>query len=247
MHRCISSKRTQIRGLRAAHLLLLSLAGLTATPTSAGSFQINPTLAEVPAPKSTASFHLRNSGGTPLTVQIEARRWTQPQGEYAYAPAEDLIIVPPLARIPPGGKQIVRIAHKNRPAEGEAAYRVLFREVPPAPEAGFVGVQTALKLDVPLFFSAEAPRHELVWRARRRGGRLHLTAENRGSRYARFTDLRVLDAKSRVIAETRALTYVLTRATRHWEFPAAGVQQGERLRLVVGSGSRQQELPLAFD
>lgn len=241
-------KQIRMRGFAAAHLLSVSALLLLATaPAVAGSFNLSPTRAEVPAGKTMATFHLRNFGSTPLTVQVETRRWTQSAGEDVYAPADDLMVVPPLARIPPRGQQIVRIARKGAAVPEEAAYRVAFREVPPEPGAGFVGVQTALELDAPLFFTPKAPRRELVWRAKRQNGRLHLTAENRGNHYARFAQFRVLDTDGRVLAENRSLTYVLAGATRYWTLPAKDLPAGTALRLVIGSGAGQQELPLSFN
>lgn len=235
-----------IRGRWAAYLLLLSICGLS-TPTAANGLQLDPVLAEVPSGNASSVFRLRNPNRTPLTVQVEARQWYQAGGNDRYATAKDLIVVPPLVTIPPGGDQVIRVARTSRGTAGEVAYRIAFREVPPEPAAGFVGVQTALRLDVPLFFLPDAPRDQLVWRAERRGGNLHLTAENRGNHYTRFAQLRVLDANGRVLAETRSLTYVLAGATRYWTLPAKDLPRGQRLRLVIGSGSGQQELPLTLD
>lgn len=216
-------------------------------PAVAGTFQISPTLAEVPADASTATFRLINPMSTPLTVQVEAVRWRQQGNESSFGKADDLIIVPPLVRIAPGKTQLVRIAHRNRDKSVEMAYRVRFHEVPAPPPPGFVGVQTALKLDVPLFFSPTSSRGELEWHAERNpDGKLELSISNTGTRFARFAEIE-LQKGGKATGRMQGPLYVLPGNTRELEFPELYVTRGEKYKVVSRMGAARQEVLLVVE
>ena len=216
-------------------------------PAFAGTFQISPTLAEVPADASTATFRLINPMQTPLTVQVEAVRWHQRGNESWFEKADDLIVVPPLVRIAPGKTQLVRIAHRNRDKSVEMAYRVRFHEVPAPPPAGFVGVQTALKLDVPLFFSPTSSRGELEWQAERNpDGRLRLTIDNTGTRFARFAEIQ-LQKGGKAAGHLQGPLYVLPGNTLELEVPELYVTRGEKYEVVARIGAGRQEVLLVVE
>lgn len=248
------NNRKRTHGLRAVlpsllfPVVLLAVFLLGAGTATAGTFQISPTLGDVPPGKSTATFRIRNPGDAPLTVQVRAYRWNQAGDEDRLTPADDLIIVPPLITISPCASQLIRIAHKRRDASSEAAYRVHFEEVPPAPPAGFVGLQTALKLDVPLFFAPQNPVGKLEWRAKKSGDRLSLHINNIGNRFARFGDIALKDGSGRIVARIKGPQYALAGASRQWEFAGLGkLARGTTLTVIADMGAVSQEVPLTIE
>lgn len=243
-----NGKRTH--GLRAVLPFLLFLVAFMFDngAASAATFQISPTLGDVPPGKSTATFRIRNPGDAPLTVQVRAYRWSQTGNEDQFVPADDLIIVPPLITISPGAQQLIRVAHKRRDASREASYRVHFEEVPPAAPAGFVGLQTALKLDVPLFFAPENAVGKLEWRLRKSGDRLSLHIDNIGNRFARFAGIALKDGSGRIIARVNGPQYALSGASRQWDFAGlARLERGAMLTVIADMGAVSQEVPLAIE
>jgi P pilus assembly chaperone PapD len=121
--------------------------------------------------------------------------------------------------------------------------------VPAAPPEGFVGVQTSLRLSVPLFFAPKNGEGRLTWTAgRNASGDLQLRVENRGTRFARLTRIRIRDASGREVAALGGPQYALTGAKRHWDFPGtAHLPSGMELKAIVEMGSARQEFPLQIE
>lgn len=243
------NSRTNTPGLHATlqALLFLAVFFLPVGPAAAGTFQIAPTLGDVPSDRSTATFRIMNPGDTPMTVQVRAYRWTQAGNEDVHVPADDLIIVPPLINVAPGATQIIRIAHKRRDTGSEAAYRVHFEEVPSAPPAGFIGLQTALKLDVPLFFAPGNAEGRLEWTVKKTPRGIALDIENTGTRFARFANIELADHSGRVIAHVKGPQYALAGATRQWNFTGVPLERGAKLTAIVRMGAVRQEVPLVVE
>lgn len=238
MNRAPAAFRAALFLRRRLPALLLLAAGANA---GAGSFNVSPILAEVPRGESSATYTLRNTGEQPLTVQVSAKHWLQRDNNNLHVDNRTLLVVPPLATIEPGGTQIVRVAlRKERPAH-ELAYRIYFHEVPPAPPEGFVGLSTALRFEVPLFFAPEKPERRLDWRLTRTGDKLRLSVRNRGTRFARFSRL-ALSGRGGKSAAVKGPLYVLAGATRHWTLPENGTAPGGRtFTLSAESGNEENQ------
>ncbi len=224
------------------------LLGLLCGGAEASTVDVSPTLAEVPAGKPAVTFELRNPGEEPVTFEARPFNWSQDAGGDQLAPATDVVVVPPLFTIAPGGRQLVRIAPRARSADHEGAYRVKFQEVPQPPPPGFVGVRTLLSLSVPLVYEVKNGRETVEWRANvSEGGDLQLSATNRGSRFAHFGGLELRDG-SRVITQFKGPQYVLAGVARTWNLGVdPEVKHGDQLTLILGTGSRQQQIPLSLD
>lgn len=239
------------RGLRAALpvICILGTSLFVASESSAGTFRIAPTLGAVPAEKSTATFQLHNTGVESLTVQVQGFRWSQVDNANALEPADDLIVVPPLVSIPAGQTQIIRIARKHRDDSAEGAYRVHFQEIPGPPPTGFVGLQTALKLNVPLFFLSRDTQQEIEWSIRRTDTqRLVLQARNTGTRFARFSKIALREKNGNAIATVRGPVYALAGAQREWEFDVVDTAvSADELNALVVMESVRREIPLTVE
>ncbi|HET7371066.1 MAG TPA: molecular chaperone [Gammaproteobacteria bacterium] len=225
--------------------------GLLAPTAFAGSFQITPMLIEVPAGSSVATYTVRNTGDQPLDIQVSAVRWTQSHNQDHYAPAKHLLVVPQILSIPPGREQLVRVALRTARPAGEAAYRLHFKEIPPAPKAGFVGVQTALNMNLPLFFLP--PDVETSYSARLSrgadGASVLVTIHNTGTRFVRIAQLTLTNSGGDRVGARGGPLYVLPGATRHWQI---SLERGtSRLangtyRLTISGGGKQQARTLSL-
>jgi fimbrial chaperone protein len=225
-----------------------ALLGLFCGVAESSSVDVSPTLAEVPPGRPAVTFELRNPGEEPVTFEARPFNWAQDLGGDQLAPATDVVVVPPLFTIPPGGRQLVRIAPRARSADHEGAYRVKFQEVPQPPPPGFVGVRTLLVLSVPFVYELKNGREAVEWRATvSEGGELQLSATNRGSRFAHFGGLELRDG-SRVLTHFQGPQYVLAGAARIWNLGAdPELKRGAQLTLLLGTGTRQQQVPLSLD
>lgn len=196
-------------------------------------------LGDVPPDRDMQAVTIRNTGDDPLTIQVDAYRWSQKGNRDQTEPAENLMIVPPIATVRPGGSQLVRFALRGVSREREHAFRLHYREVPEAPREGFFGVSTVVKLDVPLFVAPENPSREVEWQVEpgQPDSTIRVTAHSRGNRFARFARLAVFRSDGTLLAEQGGPMYLLGGVTRTWELEGDGsVSKGEAVVLQAESG-----------
>jgi len=215
----------------------------------AANFTVSPVLRDIPANTDIAVFEITNQHDQPLSLQVHAYAWQQRDGEDVRVPAEDLLIVPPVATVPPNKSQIVRVALRNPDRSREHAYRVVIRELPKQDETsrGFA-LQTLLAFDVPLFFAPDKGTHELNWRVARNGnGNFMIDADSTGSRYTRFDSIRLVGADGREIATLDGPLYVLAGAHRSWQVFGPDLPRGASARLVYSSFGQEHSVPLKIE
>lgn len=200
--------------------LILAGSGLTATSASAGSLEVGPIRVLMIGPERTSTLTLRNSGSTPMRVQVRTVDWNQPNGEDAYTPSAVLLASPPLVNLGPSESQVIRVVVQNLPkGPAERSFRLIFDELPPAKAEG-TGVQAALRVLVPVFVTpATSSRPKLKWTAARVGGNVRLTAHNDGEARDRLVGLRVT-AGGQPLGAGPLEGYVLARSSRSWTLPA---------------------------
>lgn len=77
------------------------------------------------------TLEIENLGNIAVTLQLDAKTWHQNDvEENIYQPTNDFLVTPPLFNLPPGKKQLVRIALlKSEKNSDEKAYRLIIREL----------------------------------------------------------------------------------------------------------------------
>lgn len=192
-----------------------------------------PVMIQMAGGQMATTLTVRNEGDSQTSVQVRPFVWSQtPRGNDELQPVSELMASPPLARIPAGATQVVRLVLR-RPAIGrEASYRILLDQIPPPAEPGTVRI--ALRLSIPVF--AEPTAHavaRLRWQVESEGGQLYLVAVNEGSRHETVRDLTLSGISGGSKVETGLSPYILPGATRRWRIFAAGPPpaRGSDLRL----------------
>ena len=208
--------RLAARALAVTTAVLLGVGG-----GKAASLEVGPIRVQMINPERTTTINLRNSGTTPLTVQVRAVDWSQPSGSDAYAPSATLVASPPLAEIAPGESQVVRLVVEHvDEIDGERAYRLILDELPVERPEGGAGVQAALRALVPVFITPSLnSRPRLSWSAVRSGEGLRLTARNQGDTRERLINSRVTVSGNDLGGAPQG--YVLSGGLRTWVLPAA--------------------------
>jgi len=245
-----SIRRTVTASRTVAFLLCAGLAGVS----WAGSFQVNPIRIELSAAKRSAALTVTNTGAEAVVVQASLVAWAQDAGKDVMSPTKEVLISPPIATIPAGREQIIRVGLRRAPdARQELSYRLFLQEVPPPPKPGFQGLQVALRLSLPVFVQPRAGQAKaaLVWHASlENANTVRLTLENRGTGHIQISDVKLSlpDAKEPIAAQS-ALAYVLPGQSRNWDLKLrqTGVKKNDRLRLKVSTdvGSVDTEIGLA--
>ena len=190
---------------------------------AAGGFIVSPIRLEMQAGARAISLQLGNGADRTKTVQIEAVRWTQVDGQDRYETAPELVINPPLFRIAPGARQVVRAGFRGGAPDGdvERAYRLYLQELPDGDEPQTSQLRLLLRIGVPLFVAPSAPVHAApVWSlARGPDGALNVELRNDGGRRLRIDALQFTKSGSTAPQTLAGLSYVLPGQVRRWPLP----------------------------
>ncbi len=204
-----------VAGIRLALLISGSLGGVVsfAGPARAQSLAIAPVTLNIAPGQRATSLTITNAGSVESVVQIRPFLWTQHPDD-ALTPATDVVISPPIVKIPANGSQIVRILVR-RPAEArEVSYRLLVDQIPPPATPGTV--QLALRFSLPVFVEpVTAAKAKIQARIVDDAGKAVLVLENIGSRHEKLRQIALQGDNGRPIAiEGGEQLYVLPGATR---------------------------------
>lgn len=244
---------------------VVSLAGLAAVALlpslgmAASSVLIWPIDPVIQSSEKAGALWLENRGSQPVTLQVRVLEWSQQGHADGYAAQKAVIGSPPMARIEPGKKQLVRlIKTAPAPAGQEMAYRILVDEIPVAAEAVEpgemkAGVNFQMRYSVPLFVYGDGLAYDkfaeqrgesataspqLSWRIVDAGGRRFVEIANSGTLHARLARVSFTWSDGRrVVLSPGLLGYVLAGASMRWPLPAG----------VDGSATLQASINMAKD
>ncbi|ROO07924.1 molecular chaperone [Pseudomonas fluorescens] len=212
------------------------------------------------ADQQASALWLENRGSETANLQIRVFGWSQSGFAEQYQNQRDVIGSPPVAKIEPGQKQLVRLTRtKDVPPGQELAYRIIIDEIPSAQPATADGGKTAaairfqMRYSVPLFAygaglwskedssRARDPKGvglpQLSWRTVAVDGKPYVEVRNQGAVHARLTDVAIKQTgQSKPLAEG-LLGYVLPGAVMRW--PAPGPLAGESALQVRVNGAAQ--------
>ncbi|MEM6161520.1 molecular chaperone [Erwinia sp. P6884] len=181
--------------------LLFCLAGSSLiTPARAGnSVLIWPIDPKILSGDKASELWLENRGDATTLMQVRIFTWQQVEGKEQYQTQQTVVASPPLVRIEPGQKQLVRLIGQSPPPAGkEVAYRVLLDEIPTPQSSGpnQAGLNFQMRYSVPLFtygqgLSPDAASPALSWKQVNQNGRPALQITNTGNGHARLSRARL--------------------------------------------------------
>ncbi|MGY2441692.1 fimbrial biogenesis chaperone [Pseudomonas sp. SDO52101_S400] len=248
--------------VRCAMLLwVLLAAGKAQAASSVLIWPIDPVLE---ADQQASALWLENRGNETANLQIRVFGWSQNGFQEQYQNQRDVIGSPPVAKIEPGQKQLVRLTRTREVPPGqELAYRIIIDEIPsaqpPAADAGktAAAIRFQMRYSVPLFaygaglWSKEDSTRQrdpkgiglpqLSWRTVAVDGKPYVEVRNQGAVHARLTDVALKQGgQSKPLAEG-LLGYVLPGAAMRW--PAPGPVTGELAGRINGAAQVQSIAP----
>lgn len=210
----LASHRHAARACRGAFVALLTLG----VPDGHGAtLQVSPVIVNLLPSQPATTLTLGNSGELPIHGQLRLYAWAQRNGENVLTPTRALIASPPIIRIEPGERQIVRLVRAARsPAQREQSYRLLVDELPPVGLPPGEGVSIRLRYSVPVFVQASR-EHSPELHFDLDIARRQLAVRNDGARHAQLGATRVRDATGRSVELAHGLLgYVLAGQTRRF-------------------------------
>ena len=226
-------------------LLAAGLGLLVALPALAsGQLQVRPTLAEL-RPGTTASrLTLANPGDRPLAVQVRVYAWQQVDGEDRLSETDRVLVTPPIATLPAGGEQVLRVVRTGPAPQGtDATYRVVVDQIPEAAQNNAVSLR--MRLVLPLFDrAAGALPAQLTCQIQGTAG-AKLRCDNTGGRAAQLGASILSDTTGHNLPLTEGLFgYVLPGRYRLWALPAKAASLGPDLRLDTHLDGTALSLPV---
>jgi fimbrial chaperone protein len=214
------------------------------TAQAASSVMIWPVDPVIEDGQRAAAMWLENRGANNVSLQIRVFRWSQSGTTENFENQEHVLASPPLATIPPGQRQLVRLMNTGPVAPGEEqSFRVLVDELPEVdpPNDGTpgsspsatIGVKLQIRYSVPLFINGkglvtkvaqgnptQTGQVNLRWRTVREGDSHYLVIRNSGNMHARLTNVQWSGAPQPQVINAGLLGYVLAGSEMRW--PLAG-------------------------
>lgn len=142
---------------------LIGLWWLASLPAGAATsvliWPIDPVLE---ADQKAGALWLENRGTEAANLQVRVFAWHQGRYQEQFQAQREIIGSPPVANIPPGQKQLIRLTRTGpSPAGQEKAYRIIIDEIPPAIPLDKAGpgttaaIRLQMRYSVPLFVYGE--------------------------------------------------------------------------------------------
>ena len=222
-------------------------AALPTLPAFAGSFSVTPVRIYMTPRDRAVAITITNEGDSPVALQADLNTWSQrPDGTDELVLTEDMILSPPIIKLGPKARQVVRLALlKPADASRQLTYRLIVREVPEAtaPKGNTIEVPIALALSMPVFITPPPAKREMDCQAGREGAALAVTCANSGSAYAQIREILVLrgDASSAPLARFEGGAYILPGARKSIGITAAQpITAGEATLKVTFDDGKDQ-------
>jgi fimbrial chaperone protein len=242
LHRLGQCRARSIAAVMAGALLLATL------PAAGGQFSVTPVRIFM-APKDRATaITLTNEGDTELVMQADIYLWRQkPGGEEDLMLSEDMVLSPPIVKLAPKSRQVVRLAMlRPMPANVQHTYRLIVREIPEArPADTGLQLQIALAFSLPVFISPPGVQRKLECGIERGAAGIALVAAcgNAGNAYAQPVEFTLGDGNGKTLAQRSSGGYILPGIQRRFELEpdtAARISAGRaRLSVRLDDGSIQ--------
>ena len=196
-----------------------------ALPAFAGVFSVTPVRIFMTPHDRAIAVTVTNEGDDELVMQADIYTWKQKaDGSDDLQLSDDLILAPPILKIPGKGRQVVRLAMLTPPtAPGQQTYRMILREIPEAhAQEKKVQLQIALAFSLPVFITPPNAKRDLACSISRSApDAVAARCENRGSAYAQPREFTLTAADGTKIAGLESAAYILPGTARTYAIKRA--------------------------
>lgn len=206
-------------------VMVAGMALLTQMPALAGGFNVSPVRITLEESAPVAALTLINGPDRARLIQLETLSWTPGEDGEIHESTNELIGNPPLFRVEPGQRQIVRIGlDREWPEDKGLAYRLFLREVPQDEEALPPGatLRILFRIGVPVIVRPSTTRTDpLQWSARMNGnGELRLEVYNPGNLHRHLREIALYSESGlplRIVPDSQpGFTYVFPENSHGW-------------------------------
>ena len=223
------------------------LAACICAPAWAGFFTVTPVRIFMTPRDRAIAVTITNDGDEELVMQADVFVWSQkPGGEDELVLSEDLILSPPILKLAPKARQVVRLAMVSVPrAERQLTYRMIVREVPEArpPSEKEVKLQVALAFSLPVFITPPGAKGKLDCTGEKSApDTLKVTCGNDGTAYTYPREFSVATDSGKRVASRDSGAYVLPGIKRAFDVKSTegNLPRGPlKLAVTLDDGSSQ--------
>lgn len=213
-------------------------------------FSVTPVRIYMKSADKAVAVTITNESEEDLVMQADVYSWKQkPDGTDDLALTEDMLVAPPIIKVPAKSHQVVRLARLIPPlADQQMTYRLIVREIPEAkPAKDKMQLTVALAFSMPVFITPPAAKNKLGCTVNRTApNAVNAVCENSGSAYAQPLNFVLTGATGdKPLAARNQAGYILPGIKRSFELKAeAGrIPAGKaKLTVTLDDGSKQ-----AFD
>jgi fimbrial chaperone protein len=203
----------------------LIAAAVSAPLAEAAQFSIMPVRIFMTPRDRAIAVTVTNEGDQEVVMQADLYTWKQkPDGTDDLVLTEDLILSPPIIKLAPKARQVVRLARLTPPpSTDQQTYRLIVREIPEARPTEQLQLQVALAFSLPVFITPPGAKREMKCSAERAAAdTLKVTCENNGNAYAQIRALEVVGSTGEPLASTAVGGYILPGVKRGLEVKRQG-------------------------
>ena len=229
-------------------LLCLFVVMFHLSPAVAGNFSVTPVRLYLTPQDRAIAVTVTNEGDQPLVMQADLYLWKQkPDGTDDLTLTEDIFLSPPIIKLAPKARQVVRLARLNRamPTE-QLTYRMIVREIPEArpPANSNVVIQLALAFSIPVFITPPRAQGKLACGGvdRLAENAIKISCENSGNAHAYPVAFSLIGENGQEIAKRDSGAYLLPGIKRDFEIKRAesNIPPGKaKLAVTLVDGSKQ--------
>lgn len=207
---------------RLAAIVCCASIGLMPGISSAGIFSISPVRIYMNPNERATAITITNEGETELAMQAELFRWKQgADGKDELLPTEDVFLTPPIIKVGPKARQVVRLLRLTPPTlDEEVTYRMIVREVPEATrnENQTIQVGLALAFNLPIFITPPGAKPDLGCAgARKSADTVVVTCKNKGNAHVLTSQISLLDEKGNSLGIKTGTGYLLNNVQRTFD------------------------------
>lgn len=212
----------------------------------AGSISVTPTRLDLSPGQSAGSVTVVNDGDEPIMIQVETFAWSDGTTTADLDPTREIVAVPPLSRLKPGEKQIIRVAKRGvARTDSEETYRLLLTEVPQSDGNNRGGVRFALRLSLPLFITPPTAEARPSWTIEKASGGPVLQVANSGNAHLLVRRLEISGGGAKAPTVVDTPSYILAGRQQQWslDHPALRGLNALKIRAQTNLGDLDLVLP----
>jgi fimbrial chaperone protein len=229
---------------------LLFAAICTPPPALAGAFSVTPVRLYMSVRDRAIAVTVTNDGDSEVVLQADVNTWRQSaDGTDQLELTDDLVLSPPIIKLAPKARQVVRLARLAPPdVSRQLTYRFILREVPEAlPSKPNVQIAIALALSMPVFITPpKVSRVVSCGIAGIEDKAIGVRCSNTGTAYAQVRDINIVRDNKKIAAFSGG-TYILPGATKIMAAAAEAATSPGPVKVVVTfDDSKTQEFELSL-